>query len=55
MCPSYQATREEKDSTRGRARVLQEMINGELVDGWLEVARGARSSRSLPVLQGMRA
>jgi Fe-S oxidoreductase len=34
MCPSYQATREEKDSTRGRARVLQEMINGELVDGW---------------------
>ncbi|MDQ1482496.1 MAG: hypothetical protein QOF35_572, partial [Actinomycetota bacterium] len=35
MCPSYQATREEKDSTRGRARVLQEMINGELIDrGW---------------------
>jgi FAD/FMN-containing dehydrogenase/Fe-S oxidoreductase len=35
MCPSYVATREEKDSTRGRARVLQEMIRGELVtDGW---------------------
>lgn len=35
MCPSYQATREEKDSTRGRARVLQEMIAGDLVsDGW---------------------
>ncbi|MFP5281991.1 MAG: FAD-binding and (Fe-S)-binding domain-containing protein, partial [Actinomycetes bacterium] len=35
MCPSYQATREEKDSTRGRARVLQEMINGDLVNqGW---------------------
>ena len=35
MCPSYLATREEKDSTRGRARVLQEMINGELVElGW---------------------
>ncbi len=33
MCPSYQATRDEKDSTRGRARVLQEMINGGLVDG----------------------
>ncbi|MFC9550089.1 FAD-binding and (Fe-S)-binding domain-containing protein [Rhodococcus sp. NPDC056960] len=33
MCPSYQATREEKDSTRGRARVLQEMINGTAVDG----------------------
>jgi FAD/FMN-containing dehydrogenase/Fe-S oxidoreductase len=35
MCPSYQATREEKDSTRGRARVLQEMINGEVIrQGW---------------------
>jgi FAD/FMN-containing dehydrogenase/Fe-S oxidoreductase len=26
MCPSYGATREEKDTTRGRARVLQEML-----------------------------
>ncbi|MGW0710175.1 FAD-binding and (Fe-S)-binding domain-containing protein [Streptomyces sp. NPDC002643] len=34
MCPSYAATREEKDSTRGRAHVLQEMLNGELVGGW---------------------
>ncbi len=34
MCPSYQATGEEKDSTRGRAKVLQEMINGELISGW---------------------
>ncbi|KUI36475.1 FAD-binding and (Fe-S)-binding domain-containing protein [Mycobacterium sp. GA-2829] len=35
MCPSYQATREEKDSTRGRARLLQEMINGtEVTGGW---------------------
>jgi FAD/FMN-containing dehydrogenase/Fe-S oxidoreductase len=35
MCPSYLATREEKDSTRGRARVLQEMVNGTVVrDGW---------------------
>ncbi len=33
MCPSYLATREEKDSTRGRARVLQEMINGTAVTG----------------------
>ncbi|MFI7602033.1 FAD-binding and (Fe-S)-binding domain-containing protein [Actinoplanes sp. NPDC049681] len=30
MCPSYLATREEKDSTRGRARVLQEVVRGEL-------------------------
>ena len=35
MCPSFQATRNEKDSTRGRARVLQEMIDGRLVtEGW---------------------
>ena len=38
MCPSWQATREEKDSTRGRARILQEMVNGTLVtDGWRSV------------------
>ncbi len=36
MCPSYLATRDEKDSTRGRARVLQELANGtgELVGGF---------------------
>jgi FAD/FMN-containing dehydrogenase/Fe-S oxidoreductase len=35
MCPSYLATRDEKDSTRGRARVLQELVNGSLVSsGW---------------------
>ncbi|MFF3179987.1 FAD-binding and (Fe-S)-binding domain-containing protein [Rhodococcus pyridinivorans] len=35
MCPSFLATREEKDSTRGRARVLQEMLNGHLVaESW---------------------
>ncbi|MFC8731360.1 FAD-binding and (Fe-S)-binding domain-containing protein [Luteimicrobium sp. NPDC057192] len=33
MCPSYLATKDEKDVTRGRARVLQEMINGSLVTG----------------------
>jgi FAD/FMN-containing dehydrogenase/Fe-S oxidoreductase len=39
MCPSYQATREEKDSTRGRARVLQEMINGDVIShGWTSPA-----------------
>ncbi len=39
MCPSYQATREEKDSTRGRARVLQEMIIGDVVTGgWKDPA-----------------
>src|SRR5699024_3354958 len=35
MCPSFTATRDEKDSTRGRARALQEMLNGGVVsDGW---------------------
>ena len=33
MCPSYLATRDEKDSTRGRARVLQELANGSLITG----------------------
>ena len=35
MCPSYRATREEKHSTRGRARLLFEMLHGETItDGW---------------------
>ncbi len=42
MCPSFQASGEERDATRGRARVLQEMLNGSLItEGWRspEVAR----------------
>jgi len=35
MCPSYRATREEEHSTRGRSRLLMEMVRGEVVrDGW---------------------
>ncbi len=35
MCPSYMVTREEEDSTRGRARVLFEMLqSNEIKDGW---------------------
>ncbi|MFE3329107.1 FAD-binding and (Fe-S)-binding domain-containing protein [Streptomyces sp. NPDC059176] len=35
MCPSYRATGEERHSTRGRARLLHEMLAGQLVtDGW---------------------
>lgn len=33
MCPSYLATKDEKHSTRGRARLLQEMVNGSFVEG----------------------
>jgi FAD/FMN-containing dehydrogenase/Fe-S oxidoreductase len=35
MCPSYRATGEENHSTRGRARLLQEMVRGGTVqEGW---------------------
>ncbi|HVH87847.1 MAG TPA: FAD-linked oxidase C-terminal domain-containing protein [Terriglobales bacterium] len=37
MCPSYMVTLEEKHSTRGRAHMLFEMLQGEeLKDGWQE-------------------
>lgn len=35
MCPSYMATREEKHSTRGRAHLLWEMMQGNVIHhGW---------------------
>jgi FAD/FMN-containing dehydrogenase/Fe-S oxidoreductase len=35
MCPSFRATGEEAHSTRGRARLLHEMLAGDVVtDGW---------------------
>ncbi|MFE0048212.1 FAD-binding and (Fe-S)-binding domain-containing protein, partial [Streptomyces albireticuli] len=38
MCPSYRVTREERHSTRGRARLLHEMLaggrGGVITDGW---------------------
>ena len=35
MCPSYMATQEEKHSTRGRAHLLWEMLQGKTItDGW---------------------
>ena len=35
MCPSYRATGEEEHSTRGRARLLFEMLEGDVItDGW---------------------
>jgi FAD/FMN-containing dehydrogenase/Fe-S oxidoreductase len=35
MCPSYRATGEERFSTRGRSRLLSEMLRGEVIeDGW---------------------
>jgi FAD/FMN-containing dehydrogenase/Fe-S oxidoreductase len=34
MCPSYMVTHEEKHTTRGRARMLWEMVNGEDLELW---------------------
>ncbi|MCX4233627.1 FAD-binding and (Fe-S)-binding domain-containing protein [Streptomyces ortus] len=35
MCPSFRVTGEEEHSTRGRARLLHEMLAGEVItDGW---------------------
>jgi FAD/FMN-containing dehydrogenase/Fe-S oxidoreductase len=34
MCPSYMVTREEQHTTRGRARLLWEMVNGEELELW---------------------
>lgn len=35
MCPSYQASNEERYSTRGRAHLLHEMLRGDVIlDGW---------------------
>src|SRR5205085_5954695 len=34
MCPSYMVTRDEKHTTRGRARILFEMLNGSELELW---------------------
>ena len=44
MCPSFKATRDEVHSTRGRARVLAEMLRGE------SISRGWRSEEALEAL-----
>ena len=40
MCPSYMVTREEKHSTRGRSRLLFEMLEGQVIgkNGWNDEA-----------------
>lgn len=55
MCPSYRATREERYSTRGRGRMLNEMLRGEVITGgwqnedvrdaldWCLACKGCRS------------
>lgn len=52
MCPSFRATADEKDSTRGRARVLQEVVRGALpitgpeVHGSLDLCLSCRACAS---------
>ena len=55
MCPSYRATGEELHSTRGRARLLFEMANGEVITGGWQSRRGGRGARPVPVVQGLQA
>ncbi len=55
MCPSFRATGEEMHSTRGRARLLFEMANGQVIAGRLAVGRGRRGAGPVPVVQGLQA
>ena len=45
MCPSYRVTREEAHSTRGRARLLYEMLAGGVRGGWRD--EGVREALDL--------
>ena len=45
MCPSYMATKDEEHTTRGRARILYEMLEGETIERRLPL-RGGRAKRS---------
>ena len=54
MCPSFQATREESHSTRGRANLLRALISGkETVDGGQWTVNGQRSTVSDAVAQAL--
>ena len=55
MCPSYMVTREEKHSTRGRARLLFEMMNGEVLTGGWRSEAVQRGARPVPGVQGLQA
>ena len=53
MCPSYMVTREEKHSTRGRSRLLFEMLEGNPLDeGWRRRG-GEGRARPVPRVQGV--
>ena len=43
MCPSFRATRDERHGTRGRARLLHEMLRGEVIRGGFQDAAVAEA------------
>ena len=53
MCPSYRATRNEKDVTRGRANTLRLAISGQLGPGCAGLRRDDGHAETLRVLQGL--
>ncbi len=53
MCPSFRATGEERHSTRGRARLLFEMLRGEVVRGGWESDGGQGGARPVSLVQGL--
>ena len=53
MCPSYMVTQEEMHSTRGRAHLLFEMLNGDPMKGGWKSETGQGGARPVPGLQGL--
>ncbi len=49
MCPSYRVTRDEKDSTRGRANTLRLALSGQLAGGVDEADESVRDALDLCV------
>ena len=53
MCPSYMVTLEEEHSTRGRAHMLFEVLQGEVIgEGWKD-EHVKECARTVPVLQSV--
>ncbi len=53
MCPSYRATRDEKDVTRGRANTLRLAISGQLGSGRAGLRRDDGDAEAVRLLQGL--
>ena len=53
MCPSFMATGEELHSTRGRAHLLWELMQGEVFDRRVAERAGDGVAGPLPIVQGL--